>query len=154
MSISSGIKTIENIANYSEEKFNDAVGSVIDIIKLNITDMLKFILSKNIVQTGVGIIIATNINKLTVAVSDFVISPIVNRLTNGDVKDIEKYTIEIAGVEFKVGTLILNIISFILTVIIVYYIWVLMQLPNFEFINKILEDIKPQKVKTVISIAA
>lgn len=150
--LASGVVIVKNAADYAEGTFNNAIASIIDIIKYNITDMLTFILSKNIIQTGVGIIIASNINKLTIAVTDFVVSPIVNRFTNGEIKDIEKYTMEVAGVEFKVGSLLLTIISFILTVIVVYYIWKLMQLPNFNFINKILDTIKPQKVKTVISI--
>ena len=152
--ISSGIKKVENLANFTEHHFNSGVTSVIDVVKENIEDMLKFILNRNIVQMGVGLIIASNVGKITTSVTDFIISPIVNRFTNGQIKDVEKYTIEIAGIEFKVGALMLNIINFILTIIVLYYIWRLTQLTSFDFIKDLLEGIKPQEVKTVITLSA
>lgn len=139
--ITKGIKNIENLVIFSESKIIDGANIIIDIIKNNIDDFLGFVLDKNIVQIGISLIIATNINTLTISITDFIISPIIARLTNGEFKNIEKYTIDILGIKFKIGILIMTFINFFLTIIIIFYIFKLTDISSFNYLINIIKNI-------------
>lgn len=129
---------------------------VVSILKNNLADFIKFLFDKNIIQTGIGIIIATQISKLTNLVSEVLINPIVNRITAGTVKDINEWKITFFDIEIKIGLLISSIINFVFVVVIVFYIWKISKNTNFKFITDILSDTeqKISKTKVIINVAA
>ena len=69
----------------------------------------------------------------------------------GQVKKLEDFKIEIFGIEFKLGLLIINLLDFVFVVIIVYYIWKISTLKNFDFIQKFLDAAKPKTVADIKS---
>jgi len=138
--ISSTEKIVENVEN----KFNKGVIYIIDGINSQISGIINFLLEKNIIQVGLGLIIASQITKITNALQNVIISPIIDRISVGEIKKLEDWKINLLGMELKIGLLLSTIINFILIIIIVYYIWRLSKMSNLNFINDFLESIKPK----------
>ena len=136
------IKDIENIGNITHEKFNNIANIILDIIKEQLAGLLKFLFDKNIIQVGIGLIIATNINKMTNLITDHLIYPIINKFISSNLNGLEEHKSYVFGMEFKTGIIITNFINFILIIIVVYYLWKLSQMTDFEFINETLNKIK------------
>lgn len=158
------VEKTKDIVDFTQEKVNFGIISLIIFLKNNLVGFLKFLLDKNIIQTGIGIIIATQISKLTNVIVDAFINPIVKRLSIGTIDDINEWELEIFDIKIKIGLILSTIINFLLITLVVYYIWKFSQNTKFDFINDLLEDSKENlektktksktKTKVVINVAA
>ena len=152
------VEKTKDIVNTTEDGFNNGMITIIDFLKNNLSGFITFLLDKNIVQTGIGIIIATQISKLTNIFVDTIINPIVNKITLGTVDDINQWEINLFDINIKIGIIISSIINFLLIALIIYNVWKLSQNTKFDFINDLLEESKNSfdktKTKVVINIGA
>jgi large-conductance mechanosensitive channel len=126
---------------------------IIDFLKSNLAGFIKFLFDKSIIQTGIGIIIATQISKLTNLFVESIINPIVNRVSLGTVDNINQWELSIFDITLKIGLIISGVINFLSITVIVYYIWKFSLHSNFEFINNLLEETKDSvKSKVIINV--
>jgi large conductance mechanosensitive channel len=120
------------------EVSSKAVSSSFNLISRSLEGLFKFIVSRNVLTTAIGIMMATQISALTTVVSEAIITPILNAILGTKVKDLEKYEIIIFSIKFKVGLLISKLISFFLIVFVIYNIWKLSEIKiNFSTPNTI-----------------
>jgi large conductance mechanosensitive channel len=120
------------------EVSSKAISSSFNLISRSLDGLFKFIVSRNVLTTAIGIMMATQISALTTVVSEAIITPILNAILGTKVKDLEKYEITIFSIKFKLGLLISKLISFFLIVFVIYNIWKLSQLKiNFSTPNNI-----------------
>jgi large-conductance mechanosensitive channel len=124
---------------------------VLDVARNNLVGIMTFLFEKKLIQTAIGLIIATQIGKFTNVLTGVIISPIMQVVSFGQVKKLEDFKIEIFGIEFKLGLLIINLLDFVFVVIIVYYIWKISTLKNFDFIQNFLDAAKPKTVADIKS---
>jgi large-conductance mechanosensitive channel len=76
---------------------------------------------------------------------DIILTPIIQRFTGNKTTKLEEVKISILGVNLQIGLFLSKLINFIIILIIVYYIWKLSTLPNFNIIKKGLDSVKPAK---------
>ena len=120
------------------EVSSTAVTSSFNLISRSLEGLFKFIVSRNVLTTAIGIMMATQISSLTTVVSEAIITPILNTILGNKVKDLEKYEITIFSIKFKIGLLISKLISFFLIVFVIYNIWKLSEIKiNFSTPNTI-----------------
>jgi large-conductance mechanosensitive channel len=120
------------------EVSSTAVTSSFNLISRSLEGLFKFIVSRNVLTTAIGIMMATQISALTTVVSEAIITPILNGILGTKVKDLEKYEITIFSIKLKVGLLISKLISFFLIVFVIYNIWKLSEIKiNFSTPNTI-----------------
>ena len=120
------------------EVSSTAVTTSFNLISKSLEGLFKFIVSRNVLTTAIGIMMATQISALTTVVSEAIITPILNAILGTKVKDLEKYEIIIFSIKFKVGLLISKLISFFLIVFVIYNIWKLSEIKiNFSTPNTI-----------------
>lgn len=146
------------IVNLAHEKVIAIILIIIDFLKNNLVEFFNFLFNRNIIQTGVGIILASQISRITNVIVESLINPIVKRLSMGIVNDLTKWEVNLFDIKIKIGLILSTILNFILISIVVYYIWKLSQNANFNFIKEILEDSKKNinttKTKVVINVPA
>lgn len=126
--------------------------SIINFLKKYLAGFVKFLFDRNIVQTGIGIIIASQISKLTGLFIDTLINPIITRITAGNVKTMEEWSINIFDIKIKIGLIISSLVNFVLLVFIIYQIWQLSQITDFKVINNLLDNTKENITKTRVII--
>jgi large-conductance mechanosensitive channel len=120
------------------EVSSKAVSSSFNLISRSLEGLFKFIVSRNVLTTAIGIMMATQISALTTVVSEAIITPILNGILGTKVIDLEKYEITIFSIKLKVGLLISKLISFFLIVFVIYNIWKLSEIKiNFSTPNTI-----------------
>jgi large-conductance mechanosensitive channel len=120
------------------EVSSTAITSSFNLISKTLEGLLKFMVSRNVLTTAIGIMMATQISGLTIVVSEAIITPILNAILGTKVKDLEKYEITIFSIKFKLGLLISKLISFFLIVFVIYNIWKLSEIKiNFSTPNTI-----------------
>lgn len=120
------------------EVSSTAVTSSFNLISRSLEGLFKFIVSRNVLTTAIGIMMATQISSLTTVLSEAIITPILNTILGNKVKDLEKYELTIFSIKFKVGLLISKLISFFLIVFVIYNIWKLSEIKiNFSTPNTI-----------------
>ena len=146
----------ENAINYVGNRTKAVTYSLFDFIKTNLEGFLGFLLDRNILSVGIGLIVATQVNKITTMFVESVISPILNRIMGTNTDKFKDYRVEVFGIKFELGNLIIQFINMILTLFIIYLIWRISLLPNFKSIvdkfNIIKENKPTHEVRTVISI--
>ena len=133
---------INKTIDLTSTTYNNIYHYILDIFIVNAEGIFTFISNKNIVTTGIGIIIGTNIAGLATVFTDVIVSPIVNGFSGGYIKDLQSLSFTILGIEFKIGLLLKKIIDFFSIVIIVYYIWKLTQITN---VDSIIDKLKSMK---------
>jgi large-conductance mechanosensitive channel len=136
------IKIIENNIIKLESKAFNLLILTLEFLKLNLAGFIKFLFDKNIIQTSIGIIIASQIGKLTNLFVDTILNPIINKLTSGAFKKNEDWVVTFFDIELKIGLIISNLINFILVIFIIYNIWKLSNYTDFSFITNFLEETK------------
>lgn len=145
------VETAKNISTSVNDKVISIFNYIIDILKDQSESFLRFLFQQNLIQLGIGLLVATQLSAFTTNVSTNILAPIINSLSTGSQKNLADYTITIFGVTFKVGTVIVGIINLLLMIIVIYFLYQLTKITNFEFINRLLPT---EKNKTRISIVA
>ena len=116
--------TTDTITDISSQ----AISTSINLATETFDDLINFLISRNVLTTAIGIMMATQISSLTTTLSEAIITPILNALLGTKVKDLETYEFTIFTIKFKVGLLISKLISFSLVVFVIYNIWKLSQI--------------------------
>lgn len=145
------VETAKNISTSLNDKVISIFNYIIDILKDQSESFLRFLFQQNLIQLGIGLLVATQLSAFTTNVSTNILAPIINSLSTGSQKNLADYTITIFGITFKVGTVIVGIINLILMIVVIYLLYQLTKITNFEFINRLLPT---EKNKTRISIVA
>lgn len=114
-------KTVEVVGTV-DNTVNKVVGTGVDILLKNGEDFFKFIIDRNIISLGVAFIIAGNLNNFSAVLSEFIFAPIIQRISAGKIKDVDKYTVKILGMELKIGMVIKALINLLIVILIIYYI--------------------------------
>lgn len=136
--VDSGSKLVSE----SSDKLIIVTIMLLDFLKNNVTGILTFLFEKNIIQTMVGLIIASQVSKVTNVLSDVIISPTIQVISFGEFSKLEDFKIHLFGVEFKIGLLIITLVNLLIVLIIVYYIWKLSRVENYKFLTDILDNAK------------
>lgn len=134
------IQKSETVINSSSNMILDFLIKTVNVIKINIAGILKFLFDRNIIQMAIGIIIASQVTRITNLIMEVLINPIVNRITLGNIKKVEDIKFTFFDLELKIGLILYNIVNFIFIVIMIYYIWKLSQMSNFKFITDMLGE--------------
>jgi large-conductance mechanosensitive channel len=133
---------MENIVEKTKDKIRNTLIIFLNFVKNNLSGFLKFLFDKNIIQTSVGIIIASQIGKITNIIVESLINPIVKRLSVGTIDNINNWELNLFDINIKIGLILYTIINFLLVAIVVYHIWKLSQNTNFDYIKDTIENIK------------
>lgn len=91
-----------------------------DFIYYEFFDFIKFLNDKNILTTGIGLIIALQVNTLFLSVMEDLIKPVA---TNAISEDINKHYVEFYGIRIRIGHLTMSIINFIITMLFIFYLY-------------------------------
>jgi len=138
----------ENIVNTVKElddKVTILTAYIVENVAIQSNNFFKFLLSKNVITICIGLLISTQFTKIVTVFADEILAPIINIIANTKTKKLEDYKTIIFGVEFKIGTLILNIINFILILLLVYLIYIISTSGDTEFLHKFIDNIKHRK---------
>ena len=135
----------QSTVNKIDDQFTQFIINIINFFKSQVDGIMSFIFNKNIIQTCIGLIIASQVSKLTTMLIDIIITPIIQRITGDQAAKLEEVKITILGVNLQIGLFLSKLINFIIILIIVYYIWKLSTLPNFNSIKTSLDSAKPTK---------
>ena len=136
------VEKTKGIVDSTQEKVNDNVIFLLDFLKNNLVGFLKFLFDRNIIQTGIGIMIAVNVNKITNVMVDAMINPIIKRLSFGAIDEITNWELELFDIKIKIGLIISTILNFLSITVFVYFIWKLSQNINTNFFNDMLSVTK------------
>ena len=102
---------------------------IINLIIDEFLDFFKFLNERNILNTGIGLVIALQVNSLFNTILDDLIKPVASKAVS---EDINKHYIEFQGIRFKIGHLSMAIINFIITMILIFYLYrVSIKAPSF-----------------------
>ena len=88
------------------------------VITNELSDFLSFISKANVIQVGVGLLIANQISILFNSIIQDLFAPIISKLIGNN---LQKYNLNIAGMQLGIGNLILTVINFIMTLLFIYY---------------------------------
>lgn len=147
------INIAEQSVNVVENIFKDSIIFVLNILKTHSTGLLRFLFDKNLIQMGIGIMVATQVSKLTSIITDNIISPIINKLTGEDVAKFEDYTYTLFGINFKLGIVITNLVNCLLVLLIIYNIYQLSKITDFSFLGSRIDKIIPDKTRVNINVS-
>ena len=99
------------------------------IYKSVITNFFDFLKKKDIINIGIAFVLATNINNLATSLMDNILTPLINRI-NGPSEtqtiEFEKKTLNILGINFKIGLFITNLLQFIGIFYFIYIVYLFM----------------------------
>jgi len=102
---------------------------IIEILYSEFLDFFKFLNERNILNTGIGLVIALQVNSLFGTILEDLIKPVATNVVS---EDINKHYIEFYGVKLKIGHLSMSIINFIITMILIFYLYrISMKTPSF-----------------------
>jgi large-conductance mechanosensitive channel len=102
---------------------------IIKLILDEFLDFFKFLNERNILNTGIGLVIALQVNSLFNTILDDLIKPVASKAVS---EDINKHYVKIYGIHFKIGHLSMAIINFIITMILIFYLYrVAIKAPTF-----------------------
>jgi large-conductance mechanosensitive channel len=108
-------------------KFNEVpvniINSGINYISTEQQEFIKFIISSNIITICVGLIIAANVTVFIGILTEFVFAPIIQKISSGKIKDVDKFTVNILGIEFKIGMVLKGLINLFIVILMIYYIF-------------------------------
>ena len=131
-------EVIKDAVVLTESAVSSTTDAVTNILKDNSIGFLKFLVDKHIFKTAIGVLISTQLSTLTNTLTTFLISPITEKITNGQSKNLVDWTVTIFSIEFKIGLMLQSLINFLLILIVIYYLWKFMDLQNYDIINKVI----------------
>lgn len=121
---------------------------IIEFLKIYSYDFISFLLDKRIIQLAVGILISTQVVKLTTTITDSIINPILKKISFAQ-DEFDKVKYNRFGIEFKIGKIITDLITFFMVASIVFYIWNLTNYVNPNIINNILDTFETNIKKSL-----
>lgn len=85
-------------------------------------DFFNFLNKRNVINTGIGIIVGTQIRSITDVVVRNLINPIVNKSLPRNM-ELEKIEITIFDIKFKIGQILNKLLEFFIIMFIIYNIF-------------------------------
>ena len=134
-----------NIINNSNKYLNNAFENMkskiiilmiylLNFLKFNSKNFIKFLIDNRIIQIAMGIIIGTQVGLFMTDFNNIILKPIINYIDSKNDK-INYYTYTIFNINIKYGKLLLSFINLFTSLIIVYLLWFLSNIPNESFNN-------------------
>jgi large-conductance mechanosensitive channel len=138
------MKKISNYLDNTNDVINEYGNKVFTSISNETIRIVKFILIDNkIMTTAIGFIIATQTNAIATLIIENYLSPVLYKVltyfTKQPIAKLEDYKKTILGIEFKLGKLVISLLRFVLILIMLYYI--------FQLID--IEKVKAHAAKTL-----
>ena len=97
---------------------------IIAFIGDEFSEFIAFLNKNNIISSGVGLIIALQINRLFLDFIADIVKPVANKIVS---EDIDKHETNLLGISFKFGHLLTSIINFLITMIFIFYLYKITQ---------------------------
>lgn len=141
----------KNLISTGINKINDSLATLLNLLISQSESFITFLIKQNILQIGIGLLIALQLTNLTKIITEHLISPIVAKISIIPQKKLEDYKIKILGTEIKAGIIIQNLINFALIIIIIWLIYEFITSANFDMVSKLASTIKKNKVIFAIS---
>jgi large-conductance mechanosensitive channel len=107
---------------------------IVEFIKVNSDLIKKFLTSNNIIKISIGMLLGTQISLFVNSLINTTIIPLLNSLNIINKTQFENINYNILGVQIKIGQLLISSFTLLLTIIIVYVIWRIMD----SFTNSVL----------------
>jgi large-conductance mechanosensitive channel len=85
-------------------------------------DFINFLNKRNIINTGVGIVVGTQVRTITDVIVRNLINPIVNKSLPKNI-ELEKVEVNFLGIKFKIGEIINKLLEFFLIMFLIYQIY-------------------------------
>ena len=94
---------------------------MIQYINNEVVGFINFLLEKNVFQTGLAFILATQVNQIFINLVNNIIYPIIDKLTKK--KNHQESITPVLGIEFKFGNFLLGLINFFIVLFFLYYMY-------------------------------
>lgn len=107
------------------------------VLKEELKGFLQFLMDKNIFQSGISFLIATQVNALAKNIIDSIVIPILERVIDEKIRNQDTV---VFGIKFKTGQLILNLINFMIVMFFIYYLYKITKPEG--FITQIFNSVK------------
>jgi large-conductance mechanosensitive channel len=85
-------------------------------------DFINFLNKKNIINTGIGIVVGTQVRSITDVIVRNLINPIVNKSLPKHI-ELEKIEVYLLGIKFKIGEIINKLLEFFIIMFLIYQIY-------------------------------
>ena len=112
---------------------------ILNILKNNYDGFIKFLIDKNILQLAIGIILGTQVSHFTNTVNNIILKPLIEYIDSRNT-DFNKYSYNLFGINIKYGELLLSFIELITSLIIIYFMWRLTTITNFNSVGELLNN--------------
>ena len=132
-SINQIIDTTDVVVQKIDTVASNSISVIVTFFISQSKKFLKFLIDKNVVSAGIAIIVGTQVGKITGSFVLHLLSPFINLIFAGDTNNFDDYQIEFRGVYFKIGSFITNLISFLINMIMVYYVFQIAQFSTGNF---------------------
>ena len=96
------------------------MSAILKNINEEVVGFINFLLEKNVFQTGLAFVLATQVNQIFLKFANNIITPIVDKVIEEKART---QTTNIFGVEFKTGEFSLGILNFVLVLLFLYYMY-------------------------------
>ena len=149
--IGNGLTYSRDLISTGINKINDSLATFLNLLITQSESFITFLIKQNILQVGIGLLIALQLTNLTKVITDQLISPIVAKISIIPQKKLEDYKISILGTEIKAGIILQNLINFALIIIVIWIIYEFITSANFDIISRLASKIKKNKVVLAIS---
>jgi len=117
------VDKINGFSNTINDKINFLFFFILSIIKTNLSSFIKFLLEKNIIQMGIGFIIATQVKTFIDNITHYLLNPIVTKIVPRENTPESNLQKNIFGINFNYGQIIIEFLTFMLMIVLVYFIW-------------------------------
>ena len=85
-------------------------------------DFISFLNKRNIINTGIGIVVGTQVRTITDVIVRNLINPIVNKSLPKNI-ELEKVEVELIGIKFKIGEIINKLLEFFIIMFLIYQVY-------------------------------
>lgn len=99
-----------------------AIVYIMKIFTSNFDNFMKFMVSKNVVGLGIGILLGTQIGNFINSVNRIILTPIIKYIENKN-NNLYSISYNIFGIDIKYGELLLSVINLIISLLIIYIMW-------------------------------
>lgn len=144
------VNITKNTVEYTKDKVSIVTSAVYNTFSNQVSDLFKFFFERNIIQTAVGLIIASQISNIAKVISDSIIKPLFDKFVLNKNKNFDQIQYKFLGIEFKLGNLILELIKLLMIILMMYLLWKGSQIQNFDFIKTTVEKLNPVKPRIAI----
>ena len=128
------------IINILKSKIIIIIVYILNIIKYNYEKFLVFLISNNIIQLAIGIILGTQIGNFTNSLNSILLTPIIKYIDERN-NNLNSFDYNLFGIKIKYGELILCFIQLFTSMLIIYLLWYLTSMSDFKIFDKQLQSL-------------